>query len=77
MDRNSIGRFKKVLEARHRNLRVGLAKTQREAQAAEHDQGKDEGDRAAVSLARELDEDTNLGISDLRQQIRSPMEREI
>jgi DnaK suppressor protein len=55
MDRKSIGRFKKTLEARHRNLRIGLAKTQREAHTAEHDRGKDEGDRAAISLARELD----------------------
>jgi DnaK suppressor protein len=55
MDRKSIARLKKVLEVRHRELRVGLAKTQREVQTAEHDHGKDEGDRATISLDRELD----------------------
>ncbi len=54
MDRKLIARLKKILEVRHRELRVGLAKTQREAQTAEHDHGKDEGDRAAISLAENL-----------------------
>ncbi|PYX63114.1 MAG: RNA polymerase-binding protein DksA [Acidobacteria bacterium] len=54
MDRKSIGRFKKALEARHRELRLGLAQTRQEMLAAQHDSGKDEGDRANTSLAREL-----------------------
>jgi len=52
MDRKSIARFKKALEARHQELRLGLAKTQRETQ---HDYGKDEGDRAVASTSREID----------------------
>ncbi len=55
MDRKSIGRLKKSLEARHHELRLGLAKTQREAQTPQHDYGKDEGDRANTALAREID----------------------
>ncbi len=55
MDRKSIARFQKALQARHRELRHGLAQTQRESPAAQHDYGKDEGDRANTSLARELD----------------------
>ena len=55
MDRKAIGRFRKVLEARHRGLRLGLAPTRQEMLAAQHDFGKDEGDRANMSLARELD----------------------
>jgi hypothetical protein len=51
MDRKSIGRLKKSLEARHHELRLGLAKTQREAQTPQHDYGKDEGDRAKAPLA--------------------------
>jgi len=54
MDKKSIGRFKKALEARHRQLRIGLAQT-RQQMAAQHDFGKDEGDRANTSLAREID----------------------
>src|SRR5207244_12036287 len=55
MDRKSIGRFKKVLEARHRELRLGITSTRQEMLAAQHDFGKDEGDRANTSLAREID----------------------
>jgi RNA polymerase-binding transcription factor len=55
MDRKSIARFHKALQARHRELRQGLAQTQRESPTAQHDYGKDEGDRANTSLAREMD----------------------
>jgi DnaK suppressor protein len=55
MDRKSIERFRKVLQARHRELRKSLAPTQRESLIAQHDYGKDEGDRANMSLAREID----------------------
>jgi DnaK suppressor protein len=55
MDRKSIARFQKSLQARHRELRQGLAQTQQESRTAQHDYGKDEGDRANTSLARELD----------------------
>ena len=55
MDRKTIQRFQKSLQARHRELRQGLAQTQRESLTAQHDHGKDEGDRANTSLARELD----------------------
>jgi DnaK suppressor protein len=55
MDLKSILRFQKSLQARHRELRQGLAQTQRESLTAQHDHGKDEGDRANTSLARELD----------------------
>jgi RNA polymerase-binding transcription factor DksA len=54
MDRKSIGRLKKSLETRHRELRVGVVKTQREMLTAQHDYGKDEGDRANTSLAKEM-----------------------
>jgi len=55
MDRKSIARFQKALQARHSELRQGLAQTQRESLNAQHDHGKDEGDRANTSLALELD----------------------
>jgi RNA polymerase-binding transcription factor len=55
MDRTSIERFKKALQARHRELAQGLAQTQKELRTAQHEYGKDEGDRANTSLARELD----------------------
>jgi DnaK suppressor protein len=55
MDRKSIERFTKSLQARQRELRLGLAQTQRESRAAQHDYGKDEGDRANTSLAKEID----------------------
>ncbi len=55
MDRKSVERFKGVLQVRHRELRLGLAQTQQESRTAQHDYGKDEGDRANMSLAREID----------------------
>ena len=55
MDRKSIERFKKALQARHRDLRKGQEQTRQEPRSAQHDYGKDEGDRANTSLARELD----------------------
>jgi DnaK suppressor protein len=54
MDRKSIERFKKMLQSRHRELRKSLTQTQRES-LTQHDYGKDEGDRANTSLAREID----------------------
>jgi DnaK suppressor protein len=54
MDRKAITRFRKSLEARHRELRIGVAKTQNEMLTAQHDYGKDDGDRANTSLAKEL-----------------------
>jgi hypothetical protein len=54
-DHKLIARFKKSLEARHRELRLGLAQAQQETVTAQHDYGKDEGDRANTSLAREID----------------------
>jgi DnaK suppressor protein len=53
MDRKSIERFTKSLQARQRELRLGLAQTQRES-SAQHDYGKDEGDRANTALAKEI-----------------------
>jgi DnaK suppressor protein len=53
MDRRSIERFTKSLQARQRELRLGLAQTQRES-SAQHDYGKDEGDRANTALAKEM-----------------------
>ena|SRR5712692_965932 len=55
MDRKSIERFKKALQARHGELRHSLAESHKEPRTARHDYGKDEGDRANMSLARELD----------------------
>jgi DnaK suppressor protein len=55
MDRKSIERFKKALQARHRELQSGVAHTQQNLRTAQHDYGKDEGDRANTSLAREID----------------------
>ncbi len=54
MDRKSIARFRKSSEARHRELRVAVAKTQKEMLTVQHDYGKDDGDRANTSLEREL-----------------------
>jgi DnaK suppressor protein len=54
MDRKSITRFRKSLGARRRELSIGLAKNQKEMLTAQHDYGKDDGDRANTSLAREL-----------------------
>jgi len=55
MDRRSTARFKKSLQARHRELQSGEAKTQQKLRTTQHDYGKDEGDRANTSLAREID----------------------
>jgi|ERR1700722_7325813 len=55
MDRKSIERFRKTLQSRQLELSKNLAQTQREALTAQHDYGKDEGDRANTSLAREID----------------------
>jgi DnaK suppressor protein len=55
MDLRSIEQFRKTLQARHRDLRKSLAQTHRESLTAQHDYGKDEGDRANTSLAREID----------------------
>ena len=54
MDRKSITRFRKSLEARHRDLRLSVVRTQKEMLTAQHDHGKDDGDRANTSLAKEL-----------------------
>ena len=55
MDRKSIARFKKSLQARHRELQLGVAQPQQNLHTAQYDYGKDEGDRANTSLAREID----------------------
>jgi DnaK suppressor protein len=55
MDRKSLERFKKSLQVRHRELQLGLAQTQQKLHTAQLDYGKDEGDRANTSLAREID----------------------
>ena len=55
MDRRSTARFKKSLQARHRELQSGEAKTQQNLRTTQHDYGKDEGDRANTSLAREIE----------------------
>jgi DnaK suppressor protein len=55
MDRRLSTGLKKTLEAKHRELRAGLGKTQREAHTGLHDYGKDEGDRAVASISREID----------------------
>ncbi|HXM62999.1 MAG TPA: TraR/DksA family transcriptional regulator [Terriglobales bacterium] len=55
MGRKSIERFKKTLQSRHRELRKSIAQTQRESLTTQHEYGKDEGDRANTSLAREID----------------------
>lgn len=51
MDKKSIGRFKKSLETHRRSL----AQTQEKLLSTPPDYGKDEGDRAKATLARELD----------------------
>ena len=55
MDRKSIDRFKKSLQVRHRELQSGVAQTEQNLRSAQTDYGKDEGDRANTSLAREID----------------------
>lgn len=54
MDRKTIERFKNLLETRHRDLRAGMAQVELKSPIAQHDYGKDEGDRANTSLAREI-----------------------
>ena len=54
MDRKSIARFTKLLEDRQRELRLDVVKTQKKMRTAQHDYGKDEGDRANTSLAKEI-----------------------
>jgi hypothetical protein len=49
MDRTSITGFRKSLEARHRELRLSVVQTQKEMLTAQHDYGKDAGDRANTS----------------------------
>jgi DnaK suppressor protein len=55
MDQKSIERFKRKLQVRHRELQSGVAQAQQTLHIAQHDHGKDEGDRANTSLAREID----------------------
>jgi RNA polymerase-binding transcription factor DksA len=55
MERKSIERFKKALPSRHHEIRPSLAQTTQGPRTAEHNYGKDEGDRANTSMARELD----------------------
>jgi DnaK suppressor protein len=55
MNRKSLEGFRKTLQDRHRELRNTLAQTQRDLLTTQHDYGKDEGDRANTSLAREID----------------------
>ena len=55
MDRKSVERFKKSLQARHRELQSSAAHTQQNLRTAQTDYGKDEGDRANTSLSREID----------------------
>jgi hypothetical protein len=43
MDRKSIERFKKSLQARHRELQSGVTQTEQNLRSAQHDYGKDEG----------------------------------
>ncbi len=54
MDRRSIARFRKSLEARHCELRLSITQTQKEMLTAQLDYGKDDADRANTSLAKEL-----------------------
>ena len=55
MDQKSIARFRKSLQARHRELQSSAAQTQQNLRIAQTDYGKDEGDRANTSLSREID----------------------
>jgi RNA polymerase-binding transcription factor len=54
MDRKTIQRFKKLLQARDRGLRAGMAQADLNNPVAQQDYGKDEGDRANTSVAREI-----------------------
>jgi DnaK suppressor protein len=55
MNRKSIDRFKKALQVRHHELQLSAVQAQQNLHIAQHDYGKDEGDRANTSLAREID----------------------
>jgi DnaK suppressor protein len=55
MDRKSIARFRKALDARQRELRRSVVQTQKEMLTAQHEYGKDEGERANTSLAKEME----------------------
>src|SRR2546423_5673847 len=55
MDQKSIKRLIRTLEAHHRELQLSVAQAQKNLRIAQHDYGKDEGDRANTSLAREID----------------------
>ena len=52
MDKKSIARFKKLLQARQKELQHSLSQMHREERRVEPD--KDEGDRATTSQSREL-----------------------
>jgi len=54
MDKKSIARFKKMLEAKHRELSTGMGQAEQNNPMSQHDYGKDEGDRANTSMAREM-----------------------
>lgn len=56
MDPKTLTRFKKSLEARHRELRQGLEKSRKEALSSHVDHGKDEADRATSSMASEIEQ---------------------
>ena len=55
MDQKLIDQFKTSLQARHRELQLSVAQAQKILHIAQHDPGKDEGDRASASVAREID----------------------
>jgi DnaK suppressor protein len=55
MDQKTIARFRKLLQARHRELQASVSQIQQNVRIAENDYGKDEGDRANTSLSREID----------------------
>jgi len=55
MDRKSIERLAKDLQARRAELRQRIAQSQAETAGEKLDCGKDEGDRANASLSREID----------------------
>ena len=52
MDKKSIARFKKLLQARQKELQHGLSQRHREERRVEPD--KEEGDRATTPQSREL-----------------------
>ena len=55
MDRKSIERLAKDLQARRAELRQRIAQSQAETAGEKLDYGKDEGDRANASLSSEID----------------------